>query len=152
MPQPVADNIPDANLIGGGKFTYLFWDVYNAQLHAATTSWQGRPPYALSLTYLRDFKGEDIAKRSAKEIKEQGIEDENQLEDWLVLMTNLFPDVNEGETLTGIFREDRTTVFYRGEELIGVVEDVRFGERFFGIWLSEKTSEPKLRKLLIGEK
>ena len=35
--------------------TYFFWDVYNAQLFAPKGQWQGEPPYALTLTYLRDF-------------------------------------------------------------------------------------------------
>lgn len=152
MPQPVNKHMPAADIVGEGRFTYLFWDVYDAQLYAPKGTWTDAPPYALTLTYLRDFDGEDIAKRSVKEMKGQGFKDKAVLENWEKVMADIFPNIKEGEQLTGILKEDNTTVFYKGEQEIGVVEDKAFGEKFFAIWLNENTSEPKLRAKLIGEK
>ena len=152
MPQPVEKHVPQAQLVGEGKMTYLFWDVYDAQLFAPEGLWQEQPPYALTLTYLRDFDGEDIAKRSVKEMRKQGFDDKDMLDAWQQVMTEIFPNVLEGEQLTGVLNADLTTVFYKDEEIIGTVEDTQFGEQFFAIWLNEKTSEPGLRKKLIGAK
>jgi len=152
MPQPVDEHIPEAKLVGEGKFTYLFWDVYEAQLFAPSGNWQSQQPYALTLTYLRDFSGKDIAKRSRKEMEKLGFDDEVTLAKWEQLMIDIFPDVQEGEQLTGILKSDLTTVFYKNEQQIALMEDTAFGEQFFAIWLNERTSEPGLRAKLIGEK
>ncbi|MFC3092647.1 hypothetical protein DRW07_00330 [Alteromonas sediminis] len=152
MPQPVDEHIPQAKLVGEGKFTYLFWDVYNAQLFAPDGRWQAQAPYALTLTYLRNFDGEDIAVRSREEMEGLGFKDKEKLASWEQVMKDIFPDVQEGEQITGIIKADQTTVFYKNQELIGAVEDREFGEQFFAIWLHENTSEPRLRKKLIGEK
>lgn len=151
MPEPITQLIPKAQKRGEGKMTYLFWDVYTAELYTPNGEWKGEPPYALSLTYLRDFKGVDIAKRSVKEMKEQGFDDQQKLGEWEALMSELFPNVSKGTELSGIFLENGQTSFFSEGEKLGTVEDSDFGQRFFSIWLSDKTSEPALRKQLIGE-
>lgn len=150
MPQSVSKYVPQAQLVGEGKLTYLFWDVYDAQLFAPAGKWQNSPPYALKLSYLRDLNGKAIAERSVKEMKKQGANNQQQLEQWLQVMTDIFPDVAEGDTITGVLQSDYSTVFYKNDAQIGVVEDKAFGEQFFAIWLDDKTSEPELRKKLIG--
>lgn len=140
-----------AQLVGTGKMIYLVWKVYEAQLHTSDGTWNNNLPYALTLKYLRDFDGNDIAKRSIKEMKKQGFLEAENAQHWLKQMGEIFPDVKQGETLTGVFNADRTTVFFKGNEQIGLITDSDFGERFFAIWLSEKTSAPSLRRKLIGE-
>lgn len=150
MPQPINKHIPQAELVGEGKMTFMFWDVYDAQLFAPEGDFQDSPPYALTLTYLRDFSGEDIAERSVKEMKKQGFDDTQALDEWLNTMSEIFPDVAKGEKLTGVFKQDGTTEFFKNDESIGTVENQAFGEQFFAIWLNEKTSDPSLRKKLLG--
>jgi hypothetical protein len=52
--------------------------------------------------------------------------------------------------LTGIYLPGGATHFYLGETLLGSVNDPDFGRRFFNIWLSETTTEPKLRAALLN--
>ena len=136
--------------VGEGRLTYLFWDVYDASLFAHEGEWQAEQPFALSLRYLRALKGRDIADRSIEEIRRHGYKDEIKMASWHHLLTQILPDVNEGNVITGIYTKDKTTVFYLSDEKIGEITDPEFGHHFFGIWLNQQTSAPKLRKQLLA--
>lgn len=142
--------MPDARKIGDGVLTYLFWDVYRATLYAPGTGWRADAPFALSLAYLRDLKGRDIAERTISEMRDQGFTDETKLADWSARLGDLFPDVSDGDSLTAVRDAAGRTVFYSAAQRIGMIEDPAFSRRFFDIWLGEKTSEPKLRRALLG--
>ena len=147
----VKEQIGGATLIGEAKLEYLFWDVYNAKLYSVDDDFNPDKGFALSLTYLRDFDGKDIAERSVKEMRKQGFGDSEKLDRWFEQMSSIFPNVEEGQTLTGVaHQESGHTRFFLENEQIGVVEDEAFTQAFFDIWLSEKTSEPKLRKKLLN--
>ena len=141
--------IDNASEVGSAKFEFVFWDVYFATLYASGGSFDARKPYALSLHYLRDFDGKDIAERSAKEMKQQGFDDKQKLAEWENAMQDVFPDVKKGQTITGVADASGQALFYLDEQQIGVIADPDFTQKFFDIWLSEKTSEPKLRKKLL---
>jgi hypothetical protein len=149
-PQYILSHVPQAAEIGSGRLTYLFWDVYDARLFTSKGASSVTPPYALSLTYLRDLEGEKIADRSIEEIRKQGFKDEVVLATWHQQMRELFPDVKKGTTLTGVLTSEGESLFYHNGKQIGYVKDPLFGEHFFGIWLNEKTSEPTLRQALMG--
>ena len=108
-------------------------------------------PFALQLTYLRSLDGEKIAGRAIKEIRGQGFADEVTLATWHTQLRQLFPDVHKGDTLTGVFTQDGQTIFFSHGEKIGQINDPRFSEHFFAIWLSPKTSAPEIRLGLLGQ-
>lgn len=145
----ISQYLDDPVEIGSAKFEFLFWDVYFVKLYAPNGRFDPSLPYALSLTYLRDFDGDSIAERSAQEIKQQGYENKQKLGEWQSAMIELFPDVKKGQTITGIANADGHALFYLDEDQLGVIEDSVFTQKFFDIWLSEKTSEPKLRQKLL---
>ncbi len=145
-------HIPNAQIVGEGRFTYMIFDLYDATLYAPKANYNNNLPFALSLKYLRNLKGEKIARQSVKEMRKQGFEDEKKLENWYEQMASIFPDVKEGTILTGMYMANKTTRFYNGSEEIGTIKDPDFGPWFFGIWLSDNTSAPKLRQDLIGKK
>lgn len=149
--EPVyAKHITDAKHVGSGTLSVVFWDVYDVTLIAPEGQWQQDKPYALELDYLREIEGHDIADRSAEEIRQLGFEDEVELAAWHAQMKDIFPDVRKGSRLTGVYAADKTTYFYDRNKEIGVIRDPDFGRWFFGIWLSEETSEPSLRRKLLG--
>lgn len=150
--QAVQQQIPNIQKVGEARLTYAFWDVYDAVLYAPNGSWDAEKPYALSLRYLRELDGDAIADRSVEEIKKQGFTQEKSLAEWHKQMLEIFPDVKEGTNLTAIFTSNKTTLFFHDGKPIGMVKDPLFGKHFFGIWLSKKTSEPALRKSLLGLK
>lgn len=144
--------VPNAKLVGKARYEYLFWDVYDIRLEAPDAKWKADAPFALTLTYLREFDGKEIAARSIKEMKEQGLKDKALATRWEEKMRDIFPDVTEQDSLTGIRDNEGYTRFFLNQEPIGMVEDTNFTQRFFDIWLGRKTSEPALReKLLNGE-
>lgn len=142
--------IGDVRKVGDGVLSYLFWDVYRATLYAPAAGWRRDAPFALSLAYLRDLRGADIAERTISEIRDQGFGDEARLAAWSARLTALFPDVTDGDSLTAVRDAKSRTIFYRGAARIGTVDDADFTRRFFDIWLGKKTSEPKLRRALLG--
>lgn len=147
----IQTDVPEAELVGSGRFSVLFWDIYDASLFAPKGQWRSEAPYALSLTYLRDFDGKEIAIQSVKEMRRQdGITNE-QLDKWGECMTALFPDVTEGDTLTGVYLLNGNARFFLNGKQIGDISAEGFATHFFAIWLGEKTSEPSFRdKLLAG--
>ena len=89
---------------------------------------------------------------SIDEIKKLGLGSAAQHEQWLADMKKIFPDVNEGQQLTGVFAPGQASRFFFNGKPIGDIDDPEFGLAFFGIWLHPKTSAPKLRQALLGSK
>lgn len=142
--------VPEAQKVGEGRLSYLFWDVYDATLYAPEGEWQVDRPFALQLSYLREIEGKKIADRSVEEIREQGFTDEVKLATWHAQMRKIFPNVDKGMTLTGVYTGNGETVFYHDNEEVGRIKSSEFSRAFFNIWLSEDTSAPDLRRKLLG--
>lgn len=142
--------VQNSELVGEARLKIMFWDIYDAKLSAMNGEFQEGTPMALSLSYLRDFDGEDIASRSIDEMRDLGYEDELLLAKWFEQMRSLFPNVKEGENITGALDEKKSTHFYYQGKFLGSIDDVNFSKAFFDIWLHENTSEPKMRKKLLG--
>ena len=144
--------VPHAQEVGGGRMTYLMFDVYDAALFAPEGHYDPNAPFALRLSYLRDLEGKDVAKRSIEEMRKQGFTDEVKLATWYSQLSAIFPDVHEGTVLTGIRTGDGETVFDEGGKEIGRIHDPEFTRAFFDIWLSPKTTDPELRAKLLASK
>lgn len=147
----VEKHVPDAAVVGQGSFHYLFMHIYDIRLMAEQGEYDPKQPYALELTYQRDLDGKDIAAESIKQMRKQGWNNTEQLQSWQRQMDAIFPDVRDGTVLTGIRDASGKALFYEGEARIGVVDDPVFSDAFFGIWLSRRTTEPKLRATLLGD-
>ena len=149
----VAAELPGAKLLGSGRLTFLTLAIYDARLWVL--DWFKaeefeQTPLAVELEYARTLYGKLIAERSLDEMKRaSGISDE-QAERWLAVMKQTFPDVAQGDRITGVFRPGESARFFLNGKTLGEVRDAEFARRFFGIWLSPKTSEPKLRAALLG--
>jgi len=146
----VQKHVINAQQVGTGRLSLVFWDVYDVTLYAPNGKWDAHKPYALSIHYFREIEGADIAKRSVEEMKKQGFLDQVKLADWQLQMRQIFPDVKNGSELTAVFTPQESTDFYSDGKHIGNIMGAEFGTYFFNIWLSEKTSEPELRKKLLG--
>jgi hypothetical protein len=150
LPDGVEMQVPQAGIVGQGRFSMAFWDIYEATLYAPQGRWQALHPFALKLTYFRNFSGEDIALRSLQEMRKQGLQQAELEVQWLALMTGLFPDVSKNHTLVGVLDAKQSTHFYYENQWLGQISDPEFGRWFFNIWLAETTSAPKLRQALLG--
>jgi hypothetical protein len=144
--------IENPQKVGEARLRMWFFDIYDASLIAPNGKFTDQSPFALSLTYLRDFDGIDIASRSIDEMRKLGMKDEMKLAKWYEQMQRIFPNVKDGQTITGLVDKQRFSHFYFEEQELGAIEDTEFSQWFFNIWLSENTSEPKMRKQLLGLK
>lgn len=151
MTDAIKSALDNPQQVGQGRFTYYFWDVYDATLFASGGQYNKSENFALKLDYLRDLEGKKIARRSIKEMKKQGVKDKAKLDQWSQDLERIFPDVSEGDSLTGIAHYGQKVEFFFNGEQIGQIEDPAFVSAFFDIWLSDKTSEPELRDQLLGK-
>lgn len=147
-----AESFKSLPKVGNHSFAWMFWDVYDITLYAADGEYDLAKPYALELKYKMKLEGEDIADRSVEEMRMQDAASEVKLAKWHTQMKDIFPNVEDGDVLVGYANADGATVFYYNDKEIGAVRDSEFTRAFFDIWLSEKTTEPKMRKKLLAGK
>jgi Chalcone isomerase-like len=154
LPPAVAAQMPDVKVRGGGELTFLGLSIYDARLYrdaGAQGDCAPDEPFALQLTYKRRLYGEKIAARSVEEMTKLGYGTAEQRARWGELLKKMLPDVEAGDFLTGVNMPKRGVRFYQNGKPIGVIDDREFAQAFFGIWLDPRTSEPALRKQLLGE-
>lgn len=143
-------SVPSAELVGKGRMTYLGFKVFDAELYAPGGSYRASGPFALKLTYLRNFTGESIAESSVKEMRRQGGLSAGQLDNWERQLRAIFPNVKRGQSITGVRTSNGSTVFYSGSRKLGTIADPAFTRKFFAIWLGNSTRNPALRARLVG--
>jgi hypothetical protein len=152
-PPELQQGLPEARLRGQGRLRFFGLHVYDIRLWTAAAFAPERwaeAPLALEIEYARTLYGQQIAERSLAEMKRQGEIGGDEAQRWLAEMTRLFPDVKQGDRITGTLQPGRGASFYVNGRSRGEVRDPDFARRFFGIWLAPQTSEPALRERLFG--
>ncbi len=146
--------LPGSRLQGEATLRFFGLRVYHARLWTRPDFRPERfieQPVVLELEYLRDLKGGAIAERSVQEMRRAGGFSEAQADSWLAEMRRIFPDVKNGDRLTGLYEPGVGARFWYNGQPAGAVADPDFGRLFFGIWLAPSTSEPALRLALLGQ-
>jgi hypothetical protein len=155
LPPPVVADMAETKSLtqrGDAVMRFFGLKVYDIRLWTPSKPHRDEDLFALELVYDLGLKGAEIAKRSADEMRKIGYRDEAKLKRWTDAMARIFPDVKQGDTLIGVSVPGKEARFYSRDKFIAAVPDPEFAQAFFGIWLSEKTSEPKLRERLLGGK
>jgi hypothetical protein len=152
-PPEVRDMLPSATLSGSIRFTYWGFSVYDASLWVlpgfqAQAFEQHR--FALHLRYLRNFTNAAITARSVDEMARQSSPTPERRAAWQQWLQAAFPDVRNGDRITGINRPGEGAVFLTNGRQTGMVPDAVFARQFFGIWLATNTSEPAMRSALLS--
>ncbi|TMP30120.1 hypothetical protein CWB99_03355 [Pseudoalteromonas rubra] len=166
-----ATQLPKLELSGTAELRYLFWDIYSAALYTSGGTYQETEfPQVLKLTYKRDIEAQELVDATREQWQKQKLELDNR-EQWLRQLGQLWPDIRKGNQLILVVDADQQSRFYfrpappetltpslsesalkESARFLGAINDRAFGPAFLGIWLSEKTTEPKLRKQLIGKR
>jgi hypothetical protein len=136
-------------LVGEARLKVLIWEVYDSALFTPSGRWQGVAPYRLSLRYLRDIPAAKLVEETAKAWQEQG-RSHPKLNEWLVLLGELWPDITEGDNLVFGLNASGDSAFWFNGSPLGSIDDRDFGSLFGGIWLDPDTPRPGLRAELIG--
>jgi Chalcone isomerase-like len=145
--------LQSAQTVGNARLKVWGFEVYDATLRADpgfTATAFDRHRFALELNYLRTFKGADIAERSIDEMQAIEALTAEQATRWQQAMARLFPNVQKGDRITGLHLPGDAARFYLNGRLLGDISDPVFARRFFGIWLSPQTSQPRMREQLLG--
>ncbi|GAA4022625.1 chalcone isomerase family protein [Actimicrobium antarcticum] len=148
-PAHIRNDVPDARLSGQGTFRWFGLHIYDAALWVGAKGYDLKAPLALDLTYARALAGKKIAEASDDEIRKLGLGTPEQQATWLAKMTALFPDVQDGTHITGVYLPALGARFYHDGKLLGEIADPAFARAFFAIWLDPKTSAGKLRDALL---
>lgn len=139
-------------ILGKAKFSFLFWDVYESQLLTS----DGHQPFSnicqyslFEINYLRDISQKELIDNTVEQWRHLAFS-ESTYSAFLPLLRNIWPDIKAGDQLA-MLNQAGTTIFYLNQQKIGGIVDATFAKVFLSIWLDENTSEPKLRKKLLGD-
>jgi len=151
IPAHIRQELPDARLSGQGSFRWFGLKIYDAALWVGESGYQvASAKFVLNLSYARELYGERIAQASIDEIRELGIGSSEQQNIWLNKMKTLFPNVQEGSQISGVYLPGQAARFYLDGKLLGEIADAEFARAFFAIWLDPRTSAGSLRKQLLA--
>ncbi|GLX81386.1 chalcone isomerase family protein [Thalassotalea eurytherma] len=134
--------------VGQAKFRVLFFNIYQSRLASESGEFDKQTAYVFEITYLRDITQSDLIERTIEQWQHLGI-DERQYQAYLPKLQALWPNIKKGDQLA-LFVENNQAQFFYNQAFIGEVNNGTFADDFLAIWLSEKTSQPKLRQQLLG--
>lgn len=141
----------ELSLVGTAKFKFLFWDIYVSELYTKSGSYSdNEAKLLLEIKYLRDIKSKDLLNKTVDQWKHLGI-DESEYKNYVQQLSVIWPDIKVGDELA-FYTRDEQSHFYLNQNHIGSISSNKFGEIFKDIWLSESTSQPKLRETLLAGK
>ena len=130
-PEHIKQEVAQARLAGQGSFRWFGLKIYDAQLWVGDKGYQAQAPasapLALDLRYARNLQGKKIAGASEDEMRTLNLGSEQQRASWQTAMEKIFPDVNEGTHLTGIYLPKQGARFYLNGKLIGEIVKTQLG-------------------------
>ena len=147
------DLLPQQRLIGKGRLDFWGFHVYDARLWATPgfkVDKLSAQLFALELAYMRDFDAIDVANRSILEMRRSATISDEQAKVWTSEMLRVFPNLKKGDRVMGVNKPGVGVAYLVNGKPTGEIQDLEFARLFFGIWLSTKTSEPKLRRALLA--
>ena len=150
-PVHIEHDVPAARLAGSGSFTYFTMKIYSAELWVGPQGYSPATPFALELRYARKLDGKKIAEASFDQMEKIGAGSVGERQAWLQKMTAIFPDVQEGTRITGVYLPQVGARFYLDGKPLATIADPGFATAFFGIWLDPNTTAPALRVALLKE-
>lgn len=150
-PVHIGEHVPKARVAGEGTYKWFGLRIYDAALWVGEKGYQSDAPYVLDLRYARKLDGVKIAEASADEMAKLGAGTPSQRAAWLARMKEIFPDVKEGNHISGVFLPGAGARFYLDGRPLATVPDPDFARAFFAIWLDPKTSAAALRTALLKD-
>lgn len=139
--------------IGTSSLTWGFWDIYDCALYSPTGLYTPNE-LALVIDYKRNIDADALLDATLKQWRHLDYSNQ-QITNWKPMLSNAWPSVKKGDKL--IYRYQHQGVFFYqalNKEPIEYhkIVDPDLAKAFINIWLSPKTSYPKMRQELIGEK
>jgi hypothetical protein len=139
---------------GTGALRFFGFKAYDANLwtsgSAKNNPLADKSLFALEIVYNTGIKAEEIVNVSLIEMARLKKLTDLQIKTWTADMQRTFPNVVQGDRLTGVYVPKVGTRFFFNSKLIAEINDPAFGDAFFAIWLDEGTKRAELRRALLG--
>ncbi|MEL0629862.1 chalcone isomerase family protein [Psychromonas aquatilis] len=141
----------DFKMVGNATFSYLLWDIYESYLSTPSGkfSFDENQDLLYKIQYLRNIKAADLVDETENQWQKIGL-NKQQYTTYLSQLKSIWPDINKGDSLT-LVAKGSYSGFYYNNTFIGQINDTQFAQVFMSIWLSNETTEPNIRKQLLGE-
>ena len=148
--QPLKINGASYNQVGKATFSVLWFDIYQSELFTPSGKYdKDEKNFVFRISYLKPISSEELIERTVEQWQHIQYPKE-WYEKFLPRLKTLWPDIKAGDQLMMVTSENQSEFIYNGQS-IGAIEDKQFGHLFIDIWLSPKTSQPKLRQRLLGD-
>jgi len=127
---------------GQTRFSFWFWDVYDAGYWRKIDSQDKQNENRLiSIRYLRSIKSSELINATRSQWLRMTINSEMR-ERWLTKLALIWPDVKPNDRIDFI-QTDHAVCFFLNGKSLGVITDAEFSQPFFDIWLGENAEYPK---------
>jgi hypothetical protein len=150
-PAHIEGHLTGPRLAGQGPFTWFGLKIYDAELWVGAKGYVPGEPFVLDLRYARKLNGIKIAEASFDQMEKIGAGTPAQRAAWLARMKEIFPNVQEGSRISGVYLPTGGARFYLDGKPLASVPDPEFARAFFAIWLDPKTTAPSLRTALLKD-
>lgn len=135
---------------GSGSLTWLVFTAYDATLWTDAPQWSMNAPFALTLRYRMSFTTDELVERTVDEMaKVSPAASKASLAAYSSALRRAFPNVKDGDRITALHVPGTAVRFFHNGNRTAEIADPTFADPFFGIWLSPRTSEPRLRAELL---
>ncbi|WP_185967982.1 chalcone isomerase family protein [Thalassotalea sp. PS06] len=141
--------------VGEAQLKVLFWDVYLAKLFTPDGDFESASagiehPLRLHLTYFLDIEGEKLAEETEKQWRKMDFEHPENA-DFIEKLSAVFPDLEEQDSLAIETSSKGEARLFHNQELIYEFAPSVQVDQFLAIWLSDRSTRPKLMKQLTGQ-
>ncbi|TLU67207.1 hypothetical protein FE810_02680 [Thalassotalea litorea] len=149
------DNSGQWQKVGEAQLKMLFWDVYLAKLFTPDGDFESASagiehPLRLHLTYFLDIEGEKLAEETKKQWRKMDFEHpENS--GFIEELAVVFPDLQEQDSLAIETSSKGEAKLFHNQQLIHEFAPSVQVDQFLAIWVSDKSTRPKLMKQLTGQ-
>ena len=148
----INENFSKPVKLGAHNLKVWGFNIYNIQLLSETKNFSYQNKLALVINYQRDFAKNDLIKKSLEEISRiNDINDEALLKTYQNKLEEIFFEVKKGDRKTAFFDPKKGLKLYFNGKFVGEIKDLIFAQRFIDIWLSDKSSFPKMTKAILGK-
>jgi hypothetical protein len=154
LPRIVKQQWQGFEMIGETRLRHFGFHIYDAtfwMLGDKDINNMDNNVCALSITYARNISAQELLSSTEKEWRRLGFADQYPIDAWLKQLTEIWPNVHDGDQLVVVTTPNGSATFYNKESLLGKVDDPKFGSAFLAIWLDENSRFTKNRKELLGE-
>ena len=147
-PPELGNTITAEQPYGSGQLRWLVFTAYDAALWTDAPRWSMNAPFALTLRYRMSFTTGELVERTIEEMDRVSPSNDAHAK-FAQQLSRAFPAVSDGDRITALYVPGQPVRFFHNGRATAEMADPGFADPFFGIWLSPRTSEPRLREALL---